>query len=143
MMRRPPRSTRRGSSAASDLYKRQADDASKFSDALAANVPAGTEVAASYGAVAGRNVTLLADLLATPVASGLDAVHDAIGPDTIAKFLLTSGSTGNPKAVINTQRMICACLLYTSDAADDLLCVDLGGRRIIKKKNNHVGKQQW
>ena len=28
-----------------------------------------------------------------------------------------------------------ACLLYTSDAADDLLCVDLGGRRIIKKKN--------
>ena len=28
-----------------------------------------------------------------------------------------------------------SCLLYTSDAADDLLCVDLGGRRIIKKKN--------
>src|SRR5680860_553448 len=28
----------------------------------------------------------------------------------------------------------CSCLLYTSDAADDLLCVDLGGRRIIKKK---------
>ena len=27
------------------------------------------------------------------------------------------------------------CLLYTSDAADDLLCVDLGGRRNIKKKN--------
>src|SRR5665213_675156 len=26
------------------------------------------------------------------------------------------------------------CLLYTSDAADDLLCVDLGGRRIIRKK---------
>ena len=33
----------------------------------------------------------------------------------------------------------CSCLLYTSDAADDLLCVDLGGRRIIKKKKkiNH------
>ena len=30
------------------------------------------------------------------------------------------------------------CLLYTSDAADDLLCVDLGGRRIInKKKREH------
>ena len=27
-----------------------------------------------------------------------------------------------------------SCLLYTSDAADDLLCVDLGGRRIIKNK---------
>src|SRR5680860_1877833 len=30
--------------------------------------------------------------------------------------------------------IIHTCLLYTSDAADDLLCVDLGGRRIIKKK---------
>ena len=30
------------------------------------------------------------------------------------------------------------CLLYTSDAADDLLCVDLGGRRNIKKKINTV-----
>ena len=28
------------------------------------------------------------------------------------------------------------CLLYTSDAADDLHCVDLGGRRLIKKKKN-------
>ena len=28
------------------------------------------------------------------------------------------------------------CLLYTSDAADELLCVDLGGRRILKKKNH-------
>ena len=33
------------------------------------------------------------------------------------------------------RREIRPCLLYTSDAADDLLCVDLGGRRIIKKKN--------
>ena len=30
------------------------------------------------------------------------------------------------------------CLLYTSDAADDLLCVDLGGRRIIKKKTPYI-----
>ena len=32
------------------------------------------------------------------------------------------------------------CLLYTSDAADDLLCVDLGGRRIIKKKQKKQTK---
>src|SRR5450756_3160122 len=32
------------------------------------------------------------------------------------------------------------CLLYTSDAADDLLCVDLGGRRIIKKKKKEKKK---
>src|SRR5450756_3206405 len=33
------------------------------------------------------------------------------------------------------------CLLYTSDAADDLLCVDLGGRRIIKKKKKKKKKK--
>ena len=31
--------------------------------------------------------------------------------------------------------ILISCLLYTSDAADDLLCVDLGGRSILKKKN--------
>ena len=85
-----------------------ADDADRFADPLSANVPEGTEIAASFGAVPGRTVTTLADLMATPLHSDLDAIHAAIGPDTIAKFLLTSGSTGNPKAVINTQRMICA-----------------------------------
>eukprot|EP00831_Metopus_contortus_P057432 TRINITY_DN49849_c0_g1_i2.p1 TRINITY_DN49849_c0_g1~~TRINITY_DN49849_c0_g1_i2.p1 ORF type:complete len:160 (+),score=16.00 TRINITY_DN49849_c0_g1_i2:222-701(+) len=30
-----------------------------------------------------------------------------------------------------------SCLLYTSDAADDTPCVDLGGRRIIKKNKLH------
>src|SRR6202011_2430890 len=85
-----------------------ADDATTFSDALSANVSLGTEIAASRGAVAGRQVTTLSDLLATPEHPRLDTAHQAIGPDTIAKFLLTSGSTGNPKAVINTQRMICA-----------------------------------
>src|SRR6195952_5036855 len=85
-----------------------ADDAALFADALRANVPAQTEIAASRGDVSGRAVTGLADLLATSEHPRIDAAYDAIGPDTIAKFLLTSGSTGNPKAVINTQRMICA-----------------------------------
>src|SRR5271167_2176457 len=85
-----------------------ADDADKFADALQANVPAETEIAVSFGALRNRDVTLLADLMATPLSPGLGAVHQAIGPETIAKFLLTSGSTGNPKAVINTQKMICA-----------------------------------
>ena len=31
--------------------------------------------------------------------------------------------------------VLTTCLLYTSDAADEALSVDLGGRRIIKKKN--------
>jgi feruloyl-CoA synthase len=60
-------------------------------------------------------VTKLSDLLVTPDAANLDAANAAIGPDTIAKFLLTSGSTGNPKAVINTQRMMCANQIMLRD----------------------------
>ncbi|MEH2475103.1 feruloyl-CoA synthase [Nitrobacteraceae bacterium AZCC 2161] len=90
------------------------DDATAFADALHFNVPVGTEVVVSHGAP-DRRVTMLADLLATPEAANLDAAHDAIGPDTIAKFLLTSGSTGNPKAVINTQRMLCANQIMLRD----------------------------
>jgi feruloyl-CoA synthase len=84
------------------------DDTEKFADALEANVPVETEIAASYGALPGRRVTMLADLMGSRLHPDLDAAQRGIGPDTIAKFLLTSGSTGNPKAVINTQRMICA-----------------------------------
>jgi feruloyl-CoA synthase len=84
------------------------DDAGQFASALQANVPADVEIAASRGALSGRAVTPLAALLATPLHPDLDRAHQAVGPDAIAKFLLTSGSTGNPKAVVNTQRMLCA-----------------------------------
>src|SRR5258707_11032855 len=50
-----------------------ADDASKFADALLANVVPGTEIAASRGTVPGRDVTRLPDLLATPEHPRLDA----------------------------------------------------------------------
>jgi feruloyl-CoA synthase len=49
-----------------------------------------------------------ADLAATPVTADVDASIAAITPDTVGKLLFTSGSTGMPKAVINTQRMMCA-----------------------------------
>ena len=84
------------------------DDADAFADAIHFNVPANTEIVVARGALPDRGLTLLSALLATPEAAGIDAAHEAIGPDSIAKFLLTSGSTGHPKAVINTQRMLCA-----------------------------------
>ena len=37
----------------------------------------------------------------------------------------------------------CGCLLYTSDAADDLPCVALGGRRILKKKKHRTSVPMW
>ena len=42
--------------------------------------------------------------------------------------------SSDPTYITPSSLMTGDCLLYTSDAADDLLCVDLGGRRIIKKK---------
>jgi len=49
-----------------------------------------------------------ADLAATPVTSAVEDSIAKITPDTIGKLLFTSGSTGMPKAVINTQEMMCA-----------------------------------
>jgi feruloyl-CoA synthase len=49
-----------------------------------------------------------ADLAATPVTKDVDDSIAAITPDTVGKLLFTSGSTGMPKAVINTQEMMCA-----------------------------------
>ena len=69
-------------------------------------VPAYTEVVGDAD-LAGRKITTLAALEAEPTAA-LDAAHARTNADTIAKFLLTSGSTGQPKAVITTNRMLCS-----------------------------------
>jgi len=56
----------------------------------------------------GAKSTPVAELLETNPGSILEREHLKVGPDTVAKILFTSGSTGIPKGVINTQRMLCA-----------------------------------
>ena len=85
-----------------------ASDATRYGKALAAAVDAGTEVCIGGGGPLRGVVTPFAELLASLATPAVDAAMRATGPDTIVKFLFTSGSTKLPKAVINTQRMWCA-----------------------------------
>jgi feruloyl-CoA synthase len=56
----------------------------------------------------GINSIAFADLAATPATSDVEDSVAKITPATVGKLLFTSGSTGMPKAVINTQEMMCA-----------------------------------
>jgi len=88
-----------------------AESADAFAPALAA-VFAGLPVIGRTGAALTHRFD---DLLATPPGPAAAAAHAATGPDTVAKFMFTSGTTGNPKAVIQTQRMLCANMAMVAD----------------------------
>ena len=62
----------------------------------------------SDGATQHPGALPFAQLLATRETPAVQRAYEAIQPDTHAKYLLTSGSTGHPKVVINTHRMLCA-----------------------------------
>ena len=85
-----------------------ASDAKRYGKAIAAVASADMEVVLTSGTVEGVASIPFADLLATEATDAVDAAMAATGPETITKFLFTSGSTKLPKAVINTQRMWCA-----------------------------------
>ena len=85
-----------------------ASDAARYGQAIGATVAPDVEVVLGTGALAGRQATPFTQLLATPATTAVDAAMRATGPDTITKFLFTSGSTKLPKAVINTHGMWCA-----------------------------------
>ena len=85
-----------------------ADDGGPFARALYQTVPDDIELVVARNPLGDRPVTLFADLVGDEDGAGVAAARGKVTPDTIAKFLFTSGSTGNPKAVINTNRMLCS-----------------------------------
>ncbi len=87
-----------------------------FAAALGAVVKPGMTLVSVRDFAGGFDTVDFADLLATAPTDAVEAADVRVGPDTIAKFLFTSGSTGMPKAVINTQRMLCCNQVMISGA---------------------------
>jgi len=77
--------------------------AKPFAAALAAIAPLHSATIVSGD---GGDAMAFREIAATPETSDVAKAFAAVTPDTIAKFLFTSGSTDTPKAVINTQRML-------------------------------------
>jgi feruloyl-CoA synthase len=93
-----------------------------YARAIQAVVAPDVDVVLTEGTIAGRATTPFSALLAAAPGDEVAAAHAATGPDTIVKFLFTSGSTKDPKGVVNTNRMMSAnqqmlrqCLAFLAD----------------------------
>ena len=82
-----------------------AEDAVAFDRAVGLAIPSGTEIVALHGQFSSRAHTRFSSL-AGENDEAVERAHRAVTPDTVGKFLFTSGSTRMPKAVINTHRML-------------------------------------
>ena len=89
-------------------------DASLFEAALSIDALQGINVVASHNSKPG--MTPFSELLKGNPSVNIDAVYTSVGPTTVAKILLTSGSTSNPKGVITTQQMLCVNQTQICDA---------------------------
>jgi feruloyl-CoA synthase len=93
-----------------------ADHATRFLPAIDATLGADVPLVCLTGSSDTREVLAFDTLLNTQSSDAADAAHAAVGPETVAKFLFTSGTTGSPKAVIQTQRMLCANQAMVAEA---------------------------
>lgn len=82
-------------------------DAGRYSGALSLDALGDIEIIASVTEGAPRPVTAFAELLTGDGGVDLTAARAKVGPDSLAKIILTSGSSGTPKGVLTTHRMLC------------------------------------
>lgn len=97
-----------------------ADHAAKFLPAIDAVLASDVVLVSQTGSSEARSSISYDSLLATTPTPEAEAAHAAVGPETVAKFLFTSGTTGSPKAVIQTQGMLCSNQVMIADAYDFL-----------------------
>ncbi|MFZ7089960.1 feruloyl-CoA synthase [Primorskyibacter sp. 2E233] len=91
-----------------------ADDGGRYGAALALECFDDIEKVVSVNPGAGMSE--FASLMAGEDGPQVDEAAAKVGPDTVAKYLMTSGSTSHPKAVVTTQRMMCANQTQIADA---------------------------
>ncbi len=97
-----------------------ADHAARFLPAIESTLAPDVVLCSQSGSSDQRLSLSYDSLLATLPTAVADAAHAAVGAETIAKFLFTSGTTGSPKAVIQTQGMLCSNQVMVAAAYDFL-----------------------